>query len=91
VFSSSGALNGFGAVVVGSAARITVAITHNTSGALVVNSATVAGTATRFSVYPDPAVVLEGVQYGPGGIYVGTLTVSAGQRIIRLRSFTESG
>lgn len=42
-----------------------------------------------FNQYPDPSQVLAGVQYGPGGIYVGTLTVGAGETIIRLRSFTE--
>lgn len=39
--------------------------------------------------YPDPADVRAGVRYGPGGIYVGTLTVGGGETIIRLRSFTE--
>ncbi len=29
----------------------------------------------KFSVYPDPGDVRAGVVYGPGGIYVGTLTV----------------
>jgi len=30
---------------------------------------------TKFSLYPDPGDVREGVVYGPGGIYVGTLKV----------------
>lgn len=29
----------------------------------------------KFSIYPDPGDVREGVSYGPGGIYVGTLKV----------------
>lgn len=41
------------------------------------------------SPYPDPSDVRAGVQYGPGGIYTGTLTVDGGSTIIRLRSFTE--
>jgi len=86
-FSTSGALNGPGAIIVGSAAYN---IAHNTTGVLTAPGAEIVGTANRISLYPDPSVVLAGVQYGPGGIYVGTLTVSAGQRIIRLRSFTES-
>lgn len=32
-------------------------------------------TLTRASLYPDPADVREGVVYGPGGIYAGTLKV----------------
>lgn len=40
-------------------------------------------------LYPSPSDVRAGVRYGPGGIYVGTLTVGAGETIIRLRSFTE--
>jgi len=41
-----------------------------------------------FSEYPDPAYVLAGVVYGPGGMYTGTLTLTAGESIIGLRSFT---
>ena len=40
-------------------------------------------------LYPSPSDVRAGVRYGPGGIYVGTLTVGGGEAIIRLRSFTE--
>lgn len=40
------------------------------------------------SLYPSPADVRAGVQYGPGGIYVGTLTVTPGELTIALRSFT---
>jgi len=47
------------------------------------------GAAARGTLYPDPADVREGVHYGPGGIYVGTLTVGTGTAIIRIRSFTE--
>lgn len=86
-FDTSGALNGPGAIIVGSAAHN---VTHSATGVLTGLGAEVVGTANRISLYPDPSVVLAGVQYGPGGIYIGTLTVGAGQRIIRLRSFTES-
>ncbi len=41
-----------------------------------------------FSEYPDPAYVLAGVVYGPGGVYIGALTPSTGETIIGLRSFT---
>ena len=41
-----------------------------------------------FSAYPDPAYVLVGVVYGPGGVYIGSLTPSTGETIIGLRSFT---
>lgn len=40
-------------------------------------------------LYPSPSDVRAGVRYGPGGIYVGTLTVGGGETIIRLRSFSE--
>lgn len=43
----------------------------------------------NYSLYPDPSDVREGVRYGPGGIYTGTLTGGGGSTIIRLRSFTE--
>ena len=45
--------------------------------------------ASLFNEYPDPSQVLAGVVYGPNGSLVGTLTVGAGEAIIRLRSFTE--
>lgn len=38
--------------------------------------------------YPDPSTVLAGIQYGPGGVYVGTLTVYPSELIIGIRSFT---
>lgn len=44
---------------------------------------------TVYFLYPSPADVRAGVRYGPDGIYVGTLTVGAGETIIHLRSFTE--
>jgi hypothetical protein len=40
--------------------------------------------------YPDPSVVLAGVQYGPSNIYVGTLTDGPSETRISLRSFTGS-
>jgi hypothetical protein len=60
---------------------------HATTGALTGQGSISAGTAT-LSVYPAPADVLAGVVYGPGGIYTGTLTLTAGESIIGLRSFT---
>ncbi len=42
----------------------------------------------RIFNYPDPADVRAGVQYGPGGIYVGTLTVGPGETTVALRSFS---
>lgn len=39
------------------------------------------------SDYPDPSQVLAGVQYGPGGVYVGTLVAGAGEAYVELRSF----
>jgi len=43
--------------------------------------------AQSYNQYPDPADVRAGVQYGPGGIYVGTLESTAGELNISLRSF----
>lgn len=40
-------------------------------------------------LYPLESDVRAGVHYGPGGMYVGTLTAENGEMIIRLRSFTE--
>jgi hypothetical protein len=40
-----------------------------------------------YNQYPDPSDVRAGVQYGPGGIYVGTLESTAGELNISLRSF----
>lgn len=37
------------------------------------------------TIYPDPAFVQEGVQYGPGGIYTGTLKPSGGGSYMRRR------
>ena len=62
---------------------------HTTTGALTGQGSTIAGAANHtLSVYPAPAYVLAGVVYGPGGIYTGTLTLTAGESIIGLRSFT---
>ena len=38
--------------------------------------------------YPNPAMVLAGIHYGPGGVYVGTLTPYPSELIIGIRSFT---
>jgi len=87
-FTASGALLGSGAAINGVASRI---LTHYTTGTLVGPGSAIVGVSNHISLYPDPADVREGVQYGPGGIYVGTLTVGSGRSIIRLRSFTEEG
>jgi len=80
---TTGALTGQGSSVSGTAFRV-----HPTTGALVGSGATVTGSALHFSPYPAPAYVLAGVVYGPGGMYTGTLTLTAGESIIGLRSFT---
>jgi hypothetical protein len=82
--ATSGALAGAEAIVVGSAVKTT---NHATSGVLVADGAVVAGTANYISLYPDPSNVRAGVQYGPGGIYVGTLESTAGELNISLRPF----
>jgi hypothetical protein len=87
-FVASGALLGPGSAVNGAANLI---LAHGTNGALVGPGSAIVGVSNHISLYPDPADVREGVQYGPGGIYVGTLTVGSGRSIIRLRSFTEEG
>ena len=87
-FVASGALLGPGAAVNGNASKL---VTHFSTGALIGPGSAIAGVSNHISLYPDPADVREGVQYGPGGIYVGTLTVGSGRSIIRLRSFTEEG
>ena len=43
--------------------------------------------AGEVSPYPDPSQVLAGVQYGPGGVYTGTLVIGAGDSYVELRSF----
>jgi hypothetical protein len=84
-FASTGILAGQIAVINGSASK---SITHITSGALAGQSSIVDGAANHASLYPEPSTVAAGVQYGPGGIYIGTLTVGGGETIIALRSFT---
>ena len=82
---NTGALIGPAAVVAGSAARSHL---FASTGSLVGPGTLLSGVATRGSEFPDPSVVLAGVQYGPGGIYVGTLTVGLSETRISLRSFT---
>jgi hypothetical protein len=82
--ATSGALAGAGAIIVGSAVKTT---NHATSGVLVGDGAVVTGEAARVSLYPDPSDVRAGVQYGPGGIYVGTLDGVASELNIILRPF----
>lgn len=83
---AAGDIYGPGPVIFGQAEK-----THyfDASGDIVGPGAQVAGQAEIALLYPDPADVRAGVHYGPGGMYVGTLTVGAGETIIRLRSFTE--
>lgn len=88
-FNTVGVLTGPGSVITGDAAVIRAAVTHATTGALIGPGALLDGVAKHISLYPDPSDVREGVQYGPGGIYTGTLTPGGGSTIIRLRSFTE--
>lgn len=88
--STSGVLIGQGSVIVGEAVLTPYAPpVHDGEGSLDGGTAIIVGSASRSSLYPDPSDVRAGVKYGPGGIYVGTLTVGAGETIIRLRSFTE--
>jgi len=85
-FNTTGALNGPGSAIVGASSIVLI---HDTTGVLAGPGAAVNGTSNHISLYPNPADVRDGVQYGPGGIYTGTLTVGVGSPIIRLRSFTE--
>lgn len=91
VHPTSGDLTGPGAVIDGAADRFTSVTTHDTSGILTGQGAIIVGSANHAVAggYPDPSDVREGVHYGPGGVYVGTLTVGAGDTIIALRPFTE--
>ena len=88
-FNTVGVLTGPGSVITGDAAVIRAAVTHATTGVLIGPGALLDGVAKHISLDPDPSDVREGVQYGPGGIYTGTLTPGGGSTIIRLRSFTE--
>jgi len=86
VFDTTGTLTGPGATLTGSA---TLNRAHGASGVLTGSGAIIVGSAvTLVASYPDPSDVRAGVQYGPGGIYVGTLTVGQGEATIALRSFT---
>lgn len=83
---AAGDIYGPGPIIFGQAET-----THyfDSTGDLVGPGAVVAGEAYHAPLYPDPADVRAGVYYGPGGMYVGTLTIENGEVIIRLRSFTE--
>lgn len=87
-FTTSGDILGPGSAINGTASRV---LAHVTTGDLNGPGSAVVGVSNHISLYPNPADVREGVQYGPGGMYVGTLTVGSGRSIIRLRSFTEEG
>lgn len=84
---AAGVLAGPGAIIVGSAARVAGAVTHATTGVLTGPGAEVVGVANYIALYPDPSDVRAGVQYGPGGIYIGTLSVEPAELAISLRSF----
>jgi hypothetical protein len=85
---ASGALVGEGAEMGGDADREAQIIPHISSGILVGDGAIIVGAANHISSYPDPSTVEAGIQYGPGGMFVGTLTATGGETIIALRSFT---
>lgn len=68
--------------VVTSDLRVGARHTHRISGP---SSANITRSTTE---YPDPSTVLAGIQYGPGGVYSGTLTAYPVEMIIGLRSFT---
>ena len=86
-YSTSGVIRGPGAAVTGVARHN---FGHSTTGALNGPGSAVAGVARRTlsTLYPDPSQVLEGVVYGPGGIYTGTLVVTPGETSVAIRSFT---
>ena len=42
----------------------------------------------RSFLYPDPGDVRDGVIYGPGGIFTGTLVATSGETSVAIRSFT---
>jgi hypothetical protein len=54
---------------------------HATTGTLIGQFSTVAGSANHISLYPDPANVKVGVAYGPAGIYIGTYAASGRKTI----------
>lgn len=87
-FTTSGVLVGQGSVVTGNSERQAQIIPHISTGILVGNGAIIDGTANHISLYPDPSTVTAGIQYGPDGMFVGTLTATGGEAIIALRSFT---
>ncbi len=80
--TSTGALAGQNAIIVGSAARFR---THTSSGALAGSSPKLLGSAARLPLLPDPSDVREGLIYGPGGTYTGTLAASNGGTVMLRR------
>lgn len=40
------------------------------------------------SLYPNPSDVRDGVIYGPGGVFTGTLVATSGETSVAIRSFT---
>jgi hypothetical protein len=65
----------------------TVAIVSDIRPALYTNEQ-VFFPALIYNLYPDPSQVLAGVVYGPGGMFVGTLTLNPPEPRISLRTFT---
>lgn len=84
-FATSGALTGQGTTLSGVADHEELPVPHVASGALVGAGAQLSGDAERSSPYPNPADVKAGVVYGPGDIYVGTLTSTGGTVWLRRR------
>jgi hypothetical protein len=85
-FATTGALTGPGSTVTGLSMR---SVTFNATGALVGQGSALVGNADHISPYPNPELMPAGLQYGPGGVFIGTLTIGDGASIIRLRSGTE--
>lgn len=77
---TTGVLTGSGSAVAGNATHV---LNHSTTGSLTGQGSVIAGYADRSSIYPDPADVRDGVTYGLGGIFVGTLTASAAQATLK--------
>ena len=77
--TTTGALVGPNAVVNGVATRFRA---FDATGDLVGQGSVVVGSAALVKLYPDPAYVLSGVVYGPGGIYTGTLVPSGATGVV---------
>jgi hypothetical protein len=78
--ATSGVLAGTNAIIVGTA---TYNAKHATSGVLAGTGADISGVAVHAPLYPDPSDVRNGLPYGPGGIYTGTM--SSGNMVMMRR------